>query len=63
MNRLPSIVTSHSGILARKPTSSIAVMISGGRAADAFVIPPTPLAAVATMPLHTSKMFTIKSMP
>lgn len=63
MNRLPSSVTSHRGMLARKPTSSIAVMISGGSAADALVMPPTLLAAVATMPLQTSKILTIKSMP
>lgn len=31
MNTLPKIVTSHNGILARKPTSPIAVLISSGQ--------------------------------
>lgn len=31
INRLPRMVTSHNGILARKPTSSMAVWISPGR--------------------------------
>ena len=41
----------------------MAVMISLGSAAVVPVMPPTLLAAVATMPLQTLKMFVIKSMP
>ena len=63
MNKLPSSDTSQSGILAKKPVLSMAVMISFGSAAVVPAMPPTLLAAVATMPLQTLKMFVIKSMP
>ena len=61
--RLPSSVTSQSGILAKKPTSPMASAISWGSATDAPVKPPMLPAAVATMPLHTSNIFTSKSIP
>ena len=63
INRLPSSVTSQSGMLAKKPTSPMASAISCGNATDAPVKPPTLPAAVATMPLHTSNTSTSRSMP
>ena len=63
INRLPSSVTSQRGILAKKPTSPMASAISCGNATDAPVKPPMLPAAVATMPLHTSNIFTSRSMP
>ena len=63
INRLPSSVTSQRGILAKKPTSPMASVISCGSATDAPVKPPMLPAAVATMPLHTSNIFTSRSIP
>ena len=61
MNKLPSIVTNHNGILAQNPTSSIAVSMADGRVTDAPAIPPIPAVICWTTPPHISYSFTIKS--
>ena len=63
ISRQPSSVTSHRGILARKPTSSIAVAISAGSDTVAPSIPPTLPAAAEMIPAQTVKMSTIRSIP
>ena len=63
MNTLPKIVTSHSGILARKPTSSMAVLISSGSVTDAPVRLPRLPATVLTIPPQMVKSVVIMSMP
>ena len=63
MNKLPRIVTSHSGMLARNPTFSIAVCISAGSDTIASEIPPMLSAISVTMPLQMENTFSIMSMP
>ena len=63
ISRQPSSVTSHRGMLARKPTSPMAVTISTGSDTVAPSIPPTLPAAAEMIPAQTAKMSTIRSMP
>ncbi len=63
MNRLPRIVTSHSGMLARKLTFVMASEISVGSVTIASEIPPIPTATCATIPLQISKTASMISMP
>ena len=63
MNTLPSIVTSHRGMLARNPTSSMAVLISSGSVTDAPVRFPRFPATVLTMPPQMVNSVVIMSMP
>ena len=63
ITRQPSSVTSHSGMLARKPTSSMADAISVGSDTVAPSMPPTLPAAAEMIPAQTAKMSTIRSMP
>ena len=61
MNKLPSIVTSHKGILAQKPASSTAVSIAAGSDTDAPPTPPNDPAISATTPPQIVYKDTIKS--
>ena len=63
MNRLPRIVTSHKGMLAKKPTFSMAACTSPGSATIACEMPPIPAAISLTTPLQMEKMLSIMSMP
>lgn len=63
MNRLPRIVTSHKGMLARKPTFSMAACTSPGSATIACEMPPIPAAISLTTPLQMEKMLSMMSMP
>ena len=63
MNRLPRIVTSHKGMLAKKPTFSMADCTSPGSATIACEMPPIPAAISETMPLQTEKILSMMSMP
>ena len=58
-----TIVTINSGMLSRKPRLLMASIISVGIVMEAPSAPPTLPAAVATIPLHTAKIFVRKSMP
>ena len=59
MNRLPKIVTSHSGMDARKPTFPMAALISPGNVPTFPAIPPICPATVLTMPPHISNTASI----
>ena len=59
MNRLPKIVTSHSGMDARKPTFPMAALISPGNVPTLPAIPPICPATVLTMPPHISNTASI----
>ena len=63
MNTLPKIVTSHNGILARKPTSPIAVLISSGSVTAAPVKLPRLPATVLTIPAQIVNSVVIMSIP
>ena len=63
MNRLPRIVTSHKGTLAKKLTFSMADYTSPGNATIACEMPPIPAAISETTPLQMKKMLSMMSMP
>ena len=61
INRLPSIVTSHNGMLAQKPASSTAVSIAAGSVTAAPPIPPRLPAIFSTTPPHILYITVIRS--
>ena len=62
INRLPSMATSQSGMLAKKPTFSMASTISWGIVTPAATMPPIPLITDWTMPPQMEKTTVMISM-
>ena len=62
MSRLPKNVTSHSGTDCKKPTPSMASMISCGSVTLAALMPPILLMMVCTTPPQTANTEVISSM-
>ena len=63
MNREPSRVTAHRGMLSRKPTSSIIATISSGSSAAADPAMPEEDRMVSTIPWATRNRAVMSSMP
>ena len=63
INILPSRVTAHRGMLSKKPTSSIAVMIVSGSTVSVAVPTPTVVMIVLVIPCTMSKIANMNSMP
>ena len=62
MNRFPNMATNHRGMLARKPTFSMASTMSCGTLTPAVAIPPTPPITDWTTPPQIEKIVVIISM-
>ena len=63
INRDPRSVTAHSGILSRKPTSSMMVTISSGRAVSDMAVRPEASIMVDTAPWAMLNRAIISSKP
>ena len=63
MNRLPRKETSQSGMLCKKPTSSMALTISAGSSAVVVTLPPMLLIDADTTLPHIEKIAVINSIP